>query len=229
MRPHLLTFDCYGTLIDWDRGVAGAVRTACPDSASFSDDELLGSFYAIQDDLKTSAYRPYRQLLTEVTLELARRNQWEISEERAGLVPASIPGWTPFDDTNESLVRLTSAGFRLGILSNIDDDLLSGTLEHFDVAFDLLVTAQSLESYKPARAHFDRALEEVGDERSGMLHLAQSLFHDVRPATKLGLDVVWVNRAGEPHPADVEPTAITPDLASAVDWVLDRYGISEGL
>jgi 2-haloalkanoic acid dehalogenase type II len=158
MRPHLLTFDCYGTLIDWDRGIAGAVRRACPESASLSDAELLGSFYAIQDDLKTSAYRPYRQLLTEVTLELARRNEWEISEERAESVPASIPGWTTFDDTNESLVRLTAAGFHLGILSNIDDDLLSGTLRHFDVAFDLLVTAQSLRSYKPAKAHFDRAL-----------------------------------------------------------------------
>lgn len=226
MRPALLTFDCYGTLIDWDRGIAGAVRMACPGAAMLSDDALLGSFYAIQDDLKTSEYRPYRQLLTEVTLELARRNGWEISEESARGVPASIPDWTPFHDTNEALVRLAAAGFRLGILSNIDDDLLSGTLRHFHVRFDLLVTAQSLQSYKPARAHFDRALEEVGGERGGMLHLAQSLFHDVRPATKLGLDVVWVNRAGEPPPTDIEPAAVTPDLSSAVDWVLERYGVS---
>jgi 2-haloalkanoic acid dehalogenase type II len=224
MRPDLLTFDCYGTLIDWNRGIAGAVRAACPEAAGLSNEALLGSFYAIQDGLKTSEYRPYRQLLTEVTLELARRNGWTISQESARQVPASIPDWTPFDDTNEALARLASAGFRLGILSNIDDDLLSGTLRHFDVAFDLLVTAQSLRSYKPARAHFDRALEEVGGERDRLLHLAQSLFHDVRPATQLGLDVVWVNRASEPHPADVEPLVVTPDLSSAVDWVLGRSG-----
>jgi 2-haloalkanoic acid dehalogenase type II len=224
MRPGLLTFDCYGTLIDWNRGIAGAVRDACPEARSISNDALLRSFYAIQDDLKTSEYRPYRQLLTEVTLELARRGGWEVTEKSAGGVPASIPEWRPFEDTNASLVRLAEAGFRLGILSNIDDDLLAGTLRHFDVDFDLLVTAQSQRSYKPASAHFDRALEEVGGDQRRMLHLAQSLFHDVRPAGRLGIDVVWVNRGGEPQPEDVEPATATPDLAAAVDWVLERHG-----
>ena len=225
MRPGLLTFDCYGTLIDWNRGIAGAVRDACPEARSIPDDALLDSFYTIQDDLKTSEYRPYRQLLTEVTLELAGRGGWEVTEKRAGGVPASIPEWRPFEDTNASLVRLARAGFRLGILSNIDDDLLAGTLRHFDVDFDLLVTAQSLRSYKPASAHFDRALEEVGGDKRGMLHLAQSLFHDVRPAGQLGIDVVWVNRGGEATPEDVAPAAVTPDLASAVDWLLERCGL----
>jgi 2-haloalkanoic acid dehalogenase type II len=223
MRPSLLTFDCYGTLIDWNRGIASAVREACPQTKSVTDEALLGSFYTIQDDLKTSEYRPYRQLLTEVTLELARRRGWDVSAERAAGVPASIPEWTPFPDTNDSLERLAGAGFRLGILSNIDDDLLAGTLRHFGVDFDLLVTAQSLKSYKPASPHFDRALEEVGGDRRGMLHLAQSLFHDVRPAGQMGIDVVWVNRGGEALPEDVAPAAVTPDLASAVDWVLDRH------
>lgn len=225
MRPDLLTFDCYGTLIDWDRGIAGAVRASCPEAASVPDEALLDSFYAIQDDLKTSEYRPYRRLLTEVTLELALRRGWTIDEDDAARVPASIPDWVPFDDTNEALARLVKAGFRLGILSNIDDDLLAGTLRHFEVDFDLLVTAQSLRSYKPARAHFDRALEEVGGESGRLLHLAQSLFHDVRPATGLGLGVVWVNRGDEPRPADVEPLAVASDLSGAVDWVLARYGV----
>ncbi len=223
-RPELLTFDCYGTLIDWNRGIAGAVRAACPGSAELPDEALLAAFYEIQDGLKTAEYRPYRRLLTEVTLELARRRGWETTLERAGGVPASIPAWLPFPDTARSLERLAGAGFRLGILSNIDDDLLAGTLEHFPVRFDLLVTAESLRSYKPATPHFERALAEVGGERGKLLHLAQSLFHDVRPATRLGIDVVWVNREREPVPDDVAPAAVTPDLEGAVDWVLEHRG-----
>ena len=131
----------------------------------------------------------------------------------------SIPGWSPFPDTNGALERLASQGYRLGILSNIDNDLLAGTLRHFDVSFDLLVTAQSLESYKPAPRHFETALTKVGGDPGRMLHMAQSLFHDVRTATRLGIPVVWVNRMSESRPSDVQPAAEVADVEGAVDWL----------
>lgn len=221
-RPELLTFDCYGTLIDWEEGILTALRAACPDARSAADRELLSDFHALQNERKTSAYRSYRRLLTEVTLALAGRRGWDVDEERAGRVPASIPEWRPFPDTGPALERLADAGFRLGILSNIDDDLLAGTLERLPVEFDVLVTAEKVRSYKPAPAHFEQALARVAGDRSRLLHVAQSLFHDVRPAPEHGIPVVWVNRRREPLPVDLRPAAVVPDLAEAAGWILDR-------
>ena len=215
----LLTFDCYGTLIDWEGGILAALRTAYAEAAAVEDESLLGEFHAAQNRLKTSEYRPYRQLLTETAMEVARVNGWDTSEELATGVPASIPSWQPFPDTNPALSRLADGGVTLGILSNIDDDLLAGTLKHFDVEFGLLGTAQRLRSYKPAAPHFERGREwAAGFDR--WLHVAQSLFHDVVPATSLGIPVLWVNRKGEPRPDDADPAHIAPDLAAAAAWLL---------
>ncbi len=215
----LLTFDCYGTLIDWEGGILAALRTAYAEAAAVDDELLLGKFHAAQNRLKTSEYRPYRQLLTETAREVARVNGWDTSEEPAAGVPASIPSWRPFPDTNPALLRLANGGVTLGILSNIDDDLLAGTLKHFDVEFGLIGTAQRLRSYKPAAPHFERGREwAAGFDR--WLHVAQSLFHDVVPATSLGIPVLWVNRKAEPRPDDADPVHITPDLAAAATWLL---------
>ncbi|WP_420616399.1 haloacid dehalogenase [Candidatus Palauibacter sp.] len=220
-RGTLLTFDCYGTLIDWEGGILAALRTAYAEAAAVDDELLLGKFHAAQNRLKTSDYRPYRQLLTETAMEVARVNGWDTSEELAAGVPASIPSWQPFPDTNPALSRLADGGVTLGILSNIDDDLLAGTLRHFDVEFGLLGTAQRLRSYKPAAPHFERGREwAAGFDR--WLHVAQSLFHDVVPATSLAIPVLWVNRKAEPRPDDAAPVHIAPDLAAAATWLLAR-------
>jgi len=230
----LITFDCYGTLIDWEGGILAALRASYPASASVADRALLDRFHAVQNRLKTSEYRPYRDLLTEVAHALAEESGWEDSPAAAGHIPASIPTWTPFEDTNRGLRRLAEAGARLGILSNIDDDLLAGTLEHFDVPFDHLGTAERLESYKPAAAHFELGRQwaeaEAGTSGgassglsgapSGWFHVAQSLFHDIEPATRLGLRSVWVNRLGEALPETARPVHTAPDLDGAVDWIL---------
>ena len=218
-RGTLLTFDCYGTLIDWEGGILAALRSAYPEASAVEDEGLLGEFHAAQNRLKTSEYRPYRQLLTETSVEVARTNGWDPSEEAAAGVPASIPSWQPFPDTNQALSRLAAAGVTLGILSNIDDDLLAGTLKHFEVEFGLLGTAQRLRSYKPAAPHFERGREwAAGFDR--WLHVAQSLFHDVVPATSFGVPVLWVNRKGEPLPDNADPMHIAPDLAAVADWLL---------
>ncbi|WP_419948906.1 HAD family hydrolase [Candidatus Palauibacter sp.] len=215
----LLTFDCYGTLIDWEAGILAALRAAYHGAARVADAALLGEFLAAQDRLKTSDYRPYRQLLTETAAEVASANRWDASEAPAAAVPATIPSWEPFPDTNPALSRLAAAGVTLGILSNIDDDLLAGTLEHFEVEFDLLGTAQRLRSYKPAAPHFERGREwAAGFDR--WLHVAQSLFHDIVPATAFGVPVLWVNRNAQPLPDDADPVHIVPDLAAAADWLL---------
>lgn len=223
-RPELLTFDCYGTLIDWEAGILLGLREACPEAESVDDRALLAEFHERQNERKTSAYRPYRTLLAEVTRALAEERGWDVDEERAGLLPASIPEWPPFPDTGPALERLAEAGFRLGILSNIDDDLLAGTLRHLPVEFDPLITAEKVQGYKPGPAHFERAVARVEGDPSRLLHVAQSLFHDVRPAPEHGIPVVWVNRAKEPLPVDLRPVAVVPDLAGAADWILARYG-----
>lgn len=155
---------------------------------------------------------------------LAERMDWELPAERREFVPDGLPDWTPFPDAGAALRRLADAGYRLGILSNIDDDLLTGTRRHFPVEFDLLITAESLRSYKPAHPHFLAALETIGGDPVRQLHIAQSVFHDVRPARALGIPTVWVNRQAEPPPSDVTPTVELPDLASVVDWLESRSG-----
>ena len=215
----LLTFDCYGTLIDWNTGILAALRAAYSGAAGVADEALLSEFLAAQDRLKTSDYRRYRQLLTETAAEVASTNGWDPSEAPAAGVPATIPSWRPFPDTHPALSRLVAAGVTLGILSNIDDDLLAGTLRHFEVEFALLGTAQRLRSYKPAAPHFEQGREwAAGFDR--WLHVAQSLFHDIVPATAFGVPVLWVNRQAQPLPDEADPVHIVPDLAAAAAWLL---------
>src|SRR5262249_21198886 len=137
-------------------------------------------------------YRSYREVLTETSRRLASRFGWPMPESRAGFLADSLPGWPPFPDTNRSLERLAAAGYRLGILSNVDDDLLAGTRRHFSVPFESIVTAQQVRSYKPGHAHFLTARERIGGAR--WLHAAQSYFHDVTPARELGIPTAWINR-----------------------------------
>lgn len=215
----LLTFDCYGTLIDWEAGILGALRAAYSAANEIGDDALLSQFHEAQNALKTDSYRPYRQLLTQVAQRLATERGWDVGEATASVVPTSVPTWRPFPDTNAALQRLSDADVTLGILSNIDNDLLAGTLEHFGVRFDLIGTAQNLQSYKPAERHFQRGREWAA-EHDQWMHVAQSLFHDIVPTTTLGIPAVWVNRNGEDLPADAAPAFVAPDLAGAADWLL---------
>ncbi len=167
--------------------------------------------------MQAGPYRPYREVLEEVARETARRLNWPLAPDRARFLPESLPGWKPFSDTNPALERLKAAGYRLGILSNIDDDLLAGTLRRFTVAFDVLVTAEQVRSYKPAHAHFIRARELAGT--AGWLHVAQSYFHDIEPACTLGIPVVWVNRKREPPSGSARPTAEVATLEGLVEWL----------
>lgn len=201
----IITFDCYGTLIDWEAAIISAFRSeAAKDGVELRDDQIIRAYSAEEPAVESESYRSYRAVLGETALRVATSLEWNLSAERAGFLSASLPNWKPFADTNPALERLARR-FRLGILSNVDDDLLAATRKHFTVDFDLIVTAQQVRSYKPGLAHFEEARARAGDAR--LLHAAQSYFHDVVPARSLGIPVVWVNRKGE----GVEPGGPIPD------------------
>jgi 2-haloacid dehalogenase/putative hydrolase of the HAD superfamily len=159
-------------------------------------------------------YRKYRDVLTETASRLARQFAWPSGP--SSFLADSLPDWRTFADTNRALEELVRRGVRLGILSNVDRDLLSATRRHFTVDFDLIVTAEDVRSYKPAHGHFLAARKHI--DQQVWLHAAQSHFHDVMPCVELGIPVVWVNR-GKAAEREPRPTAEVPDLAGLVSWL----------
>jgi 2-haloacid dehalogenase/putative hydrolase of the HAD superfamily len=192
----LITFDCYGTLIDWEQGIVTAFqREATRLGAVIDAGATIATYHAEEPAVEAEAYRAYRDVLTETGRRVAARLGLPIEAERETFLVDSLPHWQPFADTNAALERL-SRRYRLGILSNVDDDLLAATRNHFTVEFDLILTAEQVGSYKPARGHFLEARRRAGGSR--WLHAAQSYFHDVVPARALNIPVAWVNRQQEP-------------------------------
>ena len=218
-RPFdVITFDCYGTLIDWEGGLAGAFQTtAAQDGLTLDRGAVLQALFDTERAVQAAQYERYRDVLTTTAVRAAQRLGWTITPERAAFLPQSLPGWSPFPDTNAALERLAAAGYELGILSNVDDDLLAGTRRHLRVPFSLIVTAEQVRSYKPAPGHFTTARKRIGGRR--WLHAAQSYFHDVEPAVAQGIPVAWINRNHEsPHGA-ARPDRELPTLAELADWL----------
>jgi 2-haloacid dehalogenase len=213
----MLTFDCYGTLIDWDSGIRGALQSLIDSSGvSVGAEEVYAAYIETEAGLERAPYLRYAEILQRVVVELGARFGFAVDESGRRALVDSLPHWQPFDDTNAALIRLRSR-YQLGILSNIDRDLNARTREHFDVAFDQVVTAEDVGSYKPAHGHFERILAETGYDKSEILHVAQSVFHDIVPATALGFTSVWINRRGERNESGVVPNAEFPDLKSLAD------------
>jgi 2-haloalkanoic acid dehalogenase type II len=219
-RFDVVTFDCYGTLIDWERGIADAFRAAAAaDGVAVDLAAVRAAYHEIEPAVQAEGFRRYRDVLTETARGVAARLTWPLAEARAGFLAESLPSWPPFPDTNAALEQLASAGVRLGILSNVDDDLLAGTRRHFTAAFDpdLVVTAQQVRSYKPGHAHFEEARRRIGGGR--WLHAAQSLFHDATPARALGIPMAWINRQGEQPAPPPGVMAEFATLAAFADWM----------
>ena len=200
----IVTFDCYGTLIDWETGIRDAfVKEAARDGVSVDPGRVIDAYAAVEPAVERS-YRPYREVLSATAIEVAQALGWRLDPQRARFLADSLAAWKPFPDTNRGLEALRNAGVSLGILSNIDNDLLAATRRHFTVDFDLIVTAEDVRSYKPAHAHFLAARERIENRR--WLHAAQSNFHDIVPANALGITTAWVNRKrekGEPPTIEV--------------------------
>jgi len=199
VRYEVITFDCYGTLIDWESGIRAAFE-----SVNFDGAVALRAYREIEPQVERD-YRPYRDVLRETGSRIAP----------AVRLAESLPSWKPFPDTNPALERLRRAGIRLGILSNVDDDLLAETRKHFTVDFDLIVTAQQVRSYKPAHRHFVEARKRIGNAR--WLHAAQSNLHDIVPANQLGIPNAWINRHGESALPGGHPTFEFGNLTQLAD------------
>ncbi len=189
-----LSFDCYGTLIDWESGILGALRPAfVRHNRTVSDAEMLAQYSELEPAIQQERYLPYREVLQEVVRRMGQRNGFTPSSEEAESLPRSLGNWRPFPDTVAALGRLKSR-YKLAILSNVDDDLFALTARHLKVPFDAVVTAQQAGSYKPSLQNFNTLLTRIRSPREKLLHAAQSVFHDVAPARSLGISTVWVNR-----------------------------------
>ena len=217
MADRWATFDCYGTLIDWNGGIRAelerlfGVRDA---------PRLVERYHALEPQVQADAYRSYREVLT-ITLErLAEQERLSIPEGETDALARSLPLWDPFPDVPAALEELRRRDWRLAILSNTDRDLIAASRERIGVPFDRTIVAEDVRSYKPSHGHWEEFFARTGADRSGHVHVAASLYHDIAPASELGLRSVWVNRLGE-QAGEPGPTVELPDLTRLPD-VLDE-------
>ena len=210
-----LTFDVYGTLIDWEAGIAGWLRPF----ADVSDDALLESFARHEAELEAGPYRPYREVLAEAMRRVGRDLGFEPTGEQAAAFGKSVGVWPAFADSADALAALKRR-YKLGVITNCDDDLFALSNRRLSVEFDWVITAQQARGYKPRRENFAYAFERIDVPRERILHVAQSLFHDHAPAKALGMTTVWIDRRGGREgfgatpPAEAEPDLTVPDMRS---------------
>jgi len=217
-----LTFDCYGTLIDWEAGILAGLRTALsPRGVDRPDDELLEGYAATEAAIEEGPYLRYRQILAHSIQIVGEELETTISDADAATFGSSVADWPAFPDSAAALARLKTR-FRLGVLTNCDDDLFAASNERLGIEFDWIVTAQQVGSYKPNERNFAALFERLaahGVGRDRILHVAQSLFHDHAPAKRLGMTTVWIDRrhdrpgTGATPPADAKPDARFTSMA----------------
>lgn len=217
-----LSFDCYGTLIDWETGILGYLRPLLQSrGCTASDAEILNLYSEFEPQEQAGHYRSYREVLASVVRDFARELHFQVTDDEANGLAESIRDWQPFADTVAGLRRLHPR-YKLAILSNIDDDLFAYTAPKLEVPFDAVVTAQQVRSYKPALNNFEALLRRCPVSRDRLLHVAESLYHDVVPAHSLGITTVWVNRRQGRKAAATKLVATTPDVE-----VRDIAGLAE--
>jgi 2-haloacid dehalogenase len=197
-------------LIDWESGILDALR-ATIGLRPEEEGPALNDYSKVEPEIQARKYQRYREVLREVLERLAKEFGRSVPPGQEYAIAESIKGWLPFPDTVEALRRLKTK-YKLGIISNIDDDLFAQTQKHLKVDFDLIVTAQQVGAYKPSKKNFEVA-ERVGKlERKTWLHAAESLFHDVAPTRELGIKNVWVNRRQGKANAATRVVAVKPDI-----------------
>jgi 2-haloacid dehalogenase len=223
-----LTFDCYGTLIDWETGILTALQPLLNFHKVTTEPQTILRLYVTHEArLEGGPWRPYRDILHDVCGAIGKALGVTFSRAECEALPDSLKNWLPFPDTIAALRQLKQH-FSLTILSNIDDALFAKTREALGVAFDHIITAEQVRSYKPAEAHFREALRRLKVPADQILHVAQSLYHDHVPARRLGFRTAWVNRpsllksTGLAPKASAQPDIEVPDLQSLMA-VLERF------
>jgi 2-haloacid dehalogenase len=222
-----LTFDCYGTLIDWEQGILAALRPILAAHAiAIADEQILERYADLEFAAEQAPYRPYRDVLATVIDGFGEQFGFSPTREERGALAASVRAWPPFPDTVESL-QVLSTMFQLAIISNVDDDLFAGSARQLQADFAAVITAQQAGSYKPDLNNFRVALARIGAPAEQVLHVAQSVYHDIVPAKQLGLATVWVNRRhdrpgfGATPAAAAQPDLEVPDLATLARLTAD--------
>lgn len=224
-----LTFDCYGTLIDWEAGIAGALQSVMrAHGRRVSDAELMELYAEVEREGKSGEYRRYREVLRATVRGICTRLRIAPSRSEVECLADSLGDWQPFDDTVDALERLKTR-YRLCIVSNVDDDLFAGTARTLGVDFDYIVTAEQVGSYKPSHNNFAMAIERMGIPKERVLHVAESVKLDIEAAKSFGMDAVWVNRhagleregsaSGNPSSGDSGADLEVPDLKTLAEMM----------
>jgi 2-haloacid dehalogenase len=210
-----VTFDVYGTLIDWETGVYEAFAAEAErDGFSIERDELIRLFHEVQRQIQAGSYELYAEVLRRTAVQIAKQMDWPLEPSRAGFLPDSVQRWPPFKETNPMLQRVAKK-YKIGLVSNIDDKLLGQTRRHIPHDFDLVVTAQQVRSYKPDPAHFAECERRIGGKR-GWVHVGSSYYYDVEPCLKRKIPVIWVNRVKDQLESNQKkPDAEVPNLREA--------------
>ena len=203
------TFDCYGTLIDWEQGLADALGRLWPDQ---DRGQLLATYHRHERSLEAPGPRPYREVLALATRGIAAEIGLDLAPGAEKALPSSLPHWSPFPEVADALARLRADGWRLAVLSNVDPDLLAASLRLIGVPVDMTVTVAEAGSYKPAHGHWRTFFERTGASPARHVHVAASLFHDIVPCAQLGLQAVWINRSGSV--SEMIRAAELPDCAA---------------
>ncbi len=208
-----ISFDCYGTLIDWESGILPVLRTVLANHGqSLPDASMLELYGEFEAGAESGPYQSYRDVLQSVVRSFADRLHFEATPAEIRSLHESVPAWLPFPDTVAALRELQKR-YQLAVISNIDDDLFAGTRKHLGVEFDGVITAEQARSYKPSLNNFQMALRTLAISPERLLHAGQSIYHDVVPAQSLGISTVWVNRkSARPGIGAVRASAGRPDL-----------------
>lgn len=219
---NVITFDCYGTLIDWETGILKALRPMMKKHEVHpTDNEILDLYAQLESEAEAREFKNYKAILQQVIRGMGEEFGFTPDEADLNCLASAIPKWKPFPDTVPAL-RYLKERYKLAILSNIDNDLITPSLRKLKVRFDAVITAQQVKSYKPSRNNFIQALKILRQPKHKVLHVAQSVFHDIVPAKEIGIATVWVNRHkqvegfGATPPAYAQPDLEVSDLRALI-------------
>ncbi len=212
MPDRWATFDCYGTLIDWEGGLRDAYSELWPEAGR---ERPVALHHAVEPRVQEHGELTYRQVLSRCLAAVAAIDARDLPSARQDALAESLPSWPPFEEVPAALGGLRERGWRTAILSNTDPDLLASSVEALGVPWDVTVTAREAGSYKPAPGHWERFFTDAGAERSRHVHVAASVFHDIEPSARMGIRAVWVNRLGES--SQVSRAMELPDLRGLPD------------
>lgn len=221
----VLTFDCYGTLIDWESGILATLKPVLQNhNINLTDNRILELYAEFESEIERGEFIKYKEVLRKVMQKFSKKFCFSLLSVEENCLVDSLKNWKPFPDTVDALQNLKKR-FKLAIISNIDNDLLAFSLQHLMVEFDYLITAEEVKSYKPSLENFKFALKKIGLGTKEIIHIAQSIYHDIIPAKTLSLTTVWVNRRkgkegwGATPPASGKPDLEVPDLKTLVEII----------